>query len=83
MTRERLAALLQVTGPIIPEAMEECVGDLETAERELLPRETLRQVLETNGVPPEKQQPLFEALEAANAVPVIILESPDSSMIPV
>ena len=42
MTRERLEALLQVTGPIIPEAMEECVGDLETAETELLPRETLR-----------------------------------------
>ena len=38
MTRERLAALLKITGPIIPEAMEECIGDLETAEKELLPR---------------------------------------------
>ena len=42
MTRERLEKLLQVTGPIIPEAMEECIGDLETREKELLPRETLR-----------------------------------------
>jgi len=72
MTRERLEALLQVTGPIIPEAMEECVGDLETAETELLPRETLRQVLEENGVPAERRQPLFEALNAANAVPELV-----------
>ena len=72
MTRERLEVLLQVTGPIIPEAMEECVGDLETAETELLPRETLRQVLEENGVPAERRQPLFEALDAANAVPELV-----------
>ena len=72
MTRERLEALLRVTGPIIPEAMEECAEDLETAEKELLPRETLRQVLEENRVSPEKQQPLFEALDAANAVPELV-----------
>jgi hypothetical protein len=72
MTRERLASLLRVTGPIVPEGTEECIGDLETAERELLPRETLRQVLETNCVPPEKQQPLFDALDAANAVPELV-----------
>ena len=45
MTKERLEELLKVTGPIIPEAMDECVGDLETAETELLPGETLRRVL--------------------------------------
>ena len=72
MTRERLAALTQITGPIIPEAMEECVGDLESAEKELLPRETLRHVLEENRVPPGRQQPLFEALDAANAVPELV-----------
>ena len=72
MTRERLEALLRVTGPIIPEAMEECIGDLETAEKELLPQETLRKVLDANGVPAEKQRPLFEALEAANAVPELV-----------
>ena len=72
MTKERLEALLKVTGPIIPEAMDECVEDLETAEKELLPRETLRQVLEANWVPPEKQRPLFEALDAANAIPELV-----------
>ena len=72
MTRERLEALLRVTGSIIPEAMEECIGDLETAEKELLPQETLRKVLDANGVPAEKQRPLFETLEAANAVPELV-----------
>ena len=67
MTKERLNALLRVTGPLIPEAMEECVGDLETAETELLPREVLQRVLEENRVPAGKQEPLFKALEAANA----------------
>lgn len=72
MTKERLAALLRVAGPIVPEGMEECVGDLETAEKELLPREALRRVLEENRVPAEKQRPLFEALDAANAVPELV-----------
>ncbi len=72
MTRERLETLLRVTGPIIPEAMEECVGDLETSETELLPRETLQRVLDENGIPAEKQRPLFEALDAANAVPELV-----------
>ena len=72
MTRERLETLLRVTGPIIPEAMEECVGDLETGETELLPRETLQRVLDENGIPAEKQRPLFEALDAANAVPELV-----------
>ena len=34
MTTERLDELLQVTGNIIPEAMEEHIGDLETEEKE-------------------------------------------------
>ena len=37
MTRERLAALLQVTGPIIPEGMEECIGDLTYFRKENAP----------------------------------------------
>ena len=72
MTQERLNELLRVTGHLIPEAMEEHVGDLEAAETELLPRETLREVLCANRVPQEKQQPLFKALEAANAVPELV-----------
>ena len=72
MTKERLEALLEVTGPIIPEAMEECVGDLETDATELIPRETLEQVLEKNRVPEEKRQPLYDALAQANAVPELV-----------
>lgn len=72
MTKERLNELLRVTGNIIPEAMEECAADLETAETELLPRETLRQVLDENHVPAEKQQPLTDALEAANRIPELV-----------
>ena len=72
MTKERFEELLAVTGPIIPEAMEECIGDLETSETELLPEETLRKVLDENRVPAEKQRPLFEALKAANAVPELV-----------
>lgn len=72
MTQERLSALLRVTGNIIPEAMKECVSDLETDETELLPRPVLRRVLEENRVPPEKQRPLFDALDAANAVPELV-----------
>ena len=72
MNRERLNALLKVTGPIIPEGMEECVCGLSTAETELLPRETLQHVLNENAVPADKQRPLFEALAAANAVPELV-----------
>ena len=72
MTKERLEALLQVTGPIIPEAMEECVGDLETTETELIPRETLRQVLEENRIPEEKRELLYDALEQVNAIPELV-----------
>ena len=69
MTRERLNELLCVTGNIIPEAMEDHIGDLETTETELLPRETLEDVMNGSGLPAGKQQALLEALEAANAVP--------------
>ena len=68
MTQERLNELLKVTGPIIPEAMEEHVADLEAEEKELLPRETLLAVLDANRVPEEKQLPLLDALDRANAV---------------
>ncbi len=72
MTKERLNELLRVTGNIIPEAMEEHIADLEAAETALLPPETLRKVLAENGVPPEKQRPLMEALEAVNGVPELV-----------
>ena len=72
MTKERLNELLRVTGNLIPEAMEEHIADLEADEKELLPWKTLRTVLEANRVPEKKQEPLFEALEAANAVPELV-----------
>ena len=72
MTKERLNELLKVTGHLIPEAMEEHIGDLETAEKELLPREELLSVLDNHHVPPEKQQPLLDALDAANTVPELV-----------
>ena len=72
MTQERLNELLRVTGNILPEAMEEHVADLEAEERELLPRETLLAVLEENGVPADRQRPLLDALDAANAVPELV-----------
>ena len=72
MTQERLNELLRVTGNLLPEAMEEHIGDLETDETELLPRERLRAVLDENRVPAGKQQPLFRALDAANAVPELV-----------
>ena len=72
MTVERLNGLLRVTGRIIPEAMEEHINDLDTAETVLLPEENLLNVLETNHVPRAKQQPLLDALRAANAVPELV-----------
>ena len=72
MTRERLDELLRVTGNLIPEAMEEHIADLEAAETELLPRETLLSVLAENKVPEERQRLLLEALDAANAVPELV-----------
>ena len=72
MTGERLDRLLRVTGNLIPEAMEEHIADLEAEAMELLPRETLLQVLEENRVPGDRQQPLLEALEAANRVPELV-----------
>ena len=72
MTQERLKELLQVTGDIIPDGMEEHIGDLAAAETELLPRDTLLTVLNANRVPQEKQQALLCALDAANAVPELV-----------
>ena len=72
MTQERLNELLRITGNLIPEAMEEHISDLETAETELLPRGILLDVLSANSVPAEKQLPLLDALDAANAVPELV-----------
>ena len=72
MTTERLNELLRVTGNIIPEAMEAHIGDLESEETELLPRETLISVLNANRVPEDRQRKLLDALDAANAVPELV-----------
>ena len=72
MTIERLNELLQVTGNIIPEAMEEHIGDLETEETELLPREKLTAVLDANRVPAPEQADLLAALEDVNKVPELV-----------
>ena len=72
MTKERLNELQRVTGELIPEAMDEHIGDLESNETELLPRETLLAVLEENRVPENRQRLLLEALDEANAVPELV-----------
>ena len=72
MTQERLNELLRVTGNLIPEAMEEHIGDLESDETELLPRETLTDVLDANGIAGEKRQKLLDALDAANTVSELV-----------
>lgn len=72
MTKERLNELQRVTGKLIPEAMDEHIGDLESTETELLPRETLLKVLAENLVPEERQKPLLDVMEAANAVPELV-----------
>ncbi len=69
MTAERLAGLMRVTGNILPEGLEEHIGDLEAEDRELLSPERLREVLEENHVPDGRGRQLAEALEAVNAVP--------------
>ena len=72
MTTERLNELLRVTGNILPEAMEEHIGDLKTDETELLPRERLISVLDVNRVPEDRQRKLLDALDEANAVPELV-----------
>ena len=44
MTAARFAALLQITGNIVPEGLENYVGDLRSEEKELLPRDRLQYV---------------------------------------
>ena len=72
MTKERLNELQRVTGELIPEAMDEHIDDLESTDTELLPRETLLAVLKENRVPEDRQKPLLDALDAANAVPELV-----------
>ena len=72
MTGERLDKLLKVTGNIIPEGMEEYISDLESNEKELLPRENLQYVMDLNHVPEDKQLRLLDALDRANAVPELV-----------
>ena len=72
MTREHFEKLLQVTGPVAPEGLENYIGDLECTERELLPRDVLQYVLDWNHEPLDQQEQLFHALDAANAVPELV-----------
>lgn len=72
MTEERFDQLAAITGPIAPDGMKAFIADLRCDEAELLPREALRQTLESNQVPPEGQARLFRALDAANAVPELV-----------
>ncbi len=72
MTKQHLAELLRVTGPIAPEGLAEHIGDLAAEEGELLPREALLEVLAENRVPADRQKPLLSALDAANAVPELV-----------
>ena len=72
MTAERLNELLKICGRIIPEALEEHTADLEAKETELLPREVLADVLDRNRIPTDLQKPLFETLDADNAVPELV-----------
>jgi len=72
MTRERFEALLKITGQIAPQGLEQYIDDLAATERELLPADALRAVLNANAVPQEKQAPLFDALDEINAVPELV-----------
>lgn len=72
VTKQRLAELLQKTGPIAPQGLAEYVADLEATQSELLPKDRLQYVLDWNHVPAEQQDLLFAALEAANAVPELV-----------
>ena len=72
MTKERLNELQRVTGKLVPEAMDEHIGDLESTETELLPREMLLTVLDENRVPEDRKLPLLDALDAVNAVPELV-----------
>ncbi len=72
MTRDRLDALLQVTGPITPEGLEEHIADLACSERELLPRSALQFTLDLNHVPLSQQAQLMAALDAANRIPELV-----------
>ena len=72
MTVQRFEELLGKVGRIAPAGLEQYVSDLEAEEKELLPAGVLKAVLDANGVPQDKQAPLFEALAAANAVPELV-----------
>ena len=63
MNKERLNELQRVTGKLVPEAMDEHIGDLESTETELLPREMLLTVLDENRVPEDRKLPLLDALD--------------------
>lgn len=72
MTQERFAQLIAVTGNIGPEGLEKYIADLESDEKELLPRERLQYVLDLNHVPDDKQERILVALDEANAVPELV-----------
>ncbi|MBE5799072.1 MAG: hypothetical protein E7321_03880 [Clostridiales bacterium] len=72
MTVARFEELLSRVGNIAPQGLERYVKDLEAEASELLPAEVLQSVLDANGVPQEKQAPLFDALHQINAIPELV-----------
>ena len=72
MTKERLAVLLQKTGPIAPQGFAAVAGDLGSDASELLPAACLQEVLDLHRVPEDKKGMLLKALDEANAVPELV-----------
>ena len=72
MTKERLAQLLEVSGPIAPEGIESVIGDLTAEGGEMISREAIAFQLDWNHVPEQMQKPLFEALETVNGIPELV-----------
>lgn len=72
MTKERLAQLLEVTGPIAPEGIESVIGDLTAEGGEMISREAIAFQLDWNHVPEQMQKPLFEALQTVNGIPELV-----------
>lgn len=72
MTKERLAVLMQKTGPIAPQGFAAVVEDLESDASELLSASCLLEVLDLHHVPEDKKDRLLDALDEANAVPELV-----------
>ena len=72
MTTERFYKLIEKTGAIASEGLENHIGDLEADSDVLLEKNQLLEVLEANKLEKEKREMLFKALEEVNAVPELV-----------